>query len=391
MSALESALLIVDDNEDNRYTLTRRLRREGYTNLASVNDGVQALDLLQSHNVDLVLLDIMMPGLNGYEVLQRMRADERLRHIPVIMISAVDELESVIRCVELGAMDYLPKPFNPTLLRARVGATLEKKQLRDELVRHTRRMEQELETAREIQLHLVPTDFAAVTAEQPIEIFAMLEPAREVGGDLYDFFWITPERLCLVMADVSDKGAGAALFMARAKSVIRLLAVLLPGHNGRSPTAADIVSRVNEELCRDNLHGLFVTLVLALLNTTTGEIEYCNAGHNLPCVVAPQTGVTQLNSARGKPVGIRESFRYESATLKLAYGDTFFVFTDGITEAMNVSGELFGEERLLGVLRGCIKAAPRDMVTAVLQDVHGFAGDAAPSDDIAVLACRWVA
>jgi sigma-B regulation protein RsbU (phosphoserine phosphatase) len=134
-----------------------------------------------------------------------------------------------------------------------------------------------------------------------------------------------------------------------------------------------------------------VTLVLALLNTTTGEIEYCNAGHNLPCVVAPQTGVTQLNSARGKPVGIRESFRYESATLKLAYGDTFFVFTDAITEAMNVSGELFGEERLLGVLRGCIKAAPRDMVTAVLQDVHGFAGDAAPSDDIAVLACRWVA
>ncbi len=389
MSASTSALLIVDDNEDNRYTLTRRLQREGYENLTTANDGQQALDLLQSRPFDLLLLDVMMQGLNGYEVLERMRADNRLRHIPVIMISALDEIESVIRCIELGAEDYLSKPFNPTLLRARVGASLEKKRLRDELVRHTRRMEQELETAREIQLSMVPAEFPAPTPERPLEIFATLQPAREVGGDLYDFFWVSPVRLCLVVADVSDKGAGAALFMARAKSVIHLLASLLPGQGGRPATAAELMARVNQELCRDNPHCLFVTLVLATLDARTGELEYCSAGHHPPCVISPQAQVTQLNSARGKPVGIRDSFHYETATLKLAPGDSFFIFTDGITEAMNEPGELFGEERLLASLRSCAKHPPRDLVSAVLRDVREFAGAAAPSDDIAALACRW--
>jgi sigma-B regulation protein RsbU (phosphoserine phosphatase) len=389
MSASTSALLIVDDNEDNRYTLTRRLQREGYGNLTTANDGQQALDLLQTRPFDLLLLDVMMQGLNGYEVLERMRADNRLRHIPVIMISALDEIDSVIRCVELGAEDYLAKPFNPTLLRARVGASLEKKRLRDELVRHTHRMERELETAREIQLSMVPNEFPAPTPERPLEIFATLQPAREVGGDLYDFFWVSPERLCLVVADVSDKGAGAALFMARAKSVIHLLASLLPGQGGRPATAAELMARVNQELCRDNPHGLFVTLVLATLDARTGELEYCSAGHHPPCVISPQAEVMQLDGARGKPVGIRESFRYEAATLKLAPGDSFFIFTDGITEAMNEQGELFGEERLLASLRSCTKHPPRDLVAAVLRDVREFAGAAAPSDDIAALACRW--
>jgi len=389
MSSSHSALLIVDDNEDNRYTLTRRLQREGYTNFATAADGEQALELLGARPFDLVLLDVMMPGLNGYEVLERMRADIRLRHVPVIMISAVDEIESVIRCIELGAEDYLPKPFNPTLLRARVGASLEKKRLRDELVRHTHRMEKELETAREIQLSMVPIEFAAPTAERPLEIFATLLPAREVGGDLYDFFWLSPERLCLVVADVSDKGAGAALFMARAKSVIHLLASLLTGQGECPATVAELMERANQELCRDNPHGMFVTLVLATLNARTGEVEYCNAGHNPPCVIAPQTGATQLNGARGKPVGIRANFRYEAATLKLAPGESLFIFTDGITEAMNESGELFGEERLLASLQSCAMHPPCDVVVAVLRNVREFAGAAAPSDDIAALACRW--
>jgi adenylate cyclase len=127
------ALLVVDDNEDNRYTLTRRLKREGYENLTTANDGRQALELLKSRKFDLLLLDIMMPEMNGYQVLEHLKADAELRHLPVIMISAVGEVESVVRCIELGAEDYLPKPFDATLLRARVGASLEKKRLRDEV------------------------------------------------------------------------------------------------------------------------------------------------------------------------------------------------------------------------------------------------------------------
>jgi adenylate cyclase len=145
MSQDQSALLVIDDNEDNRYTLSQRLKRQGYANVTTAKDGIEGLDLLRSRPFDLVLLDIMMPGLNGYQVLEQLKADDRLRHVPVIMISAVDELDSVIRCIELGAEDYLPKPFNPTLLRARVGACLEKKRLHDELAGWARTLEQRVE------------------------------------------------------------------------------------------------------------------------------------------------------------------------------------------------------------------------------------------------------
>jgi class 3 adenylate cyclase len=142
MTPSDAALLVVDDNEDNRYTLTRRLKRLGYLNLDTANDGRQALGILRAKKLDLVLLDIMMPEMNGYEVLEQMQADAELRHLPVIMISAVGEMESVVRCIELGAEDYLPKPFDATLLRARVGASLEKKRLRDEVREWGKMLEQ---------------------------------------------------------------------------------------------------------------------------------------------------------------------------------------------------------------------------------------------------------
>src|SRR5262249_27129083 len=134
-----------DDNEDNRYTLTRRLAREGYTRVLTAINGRQALELLEEQRVDLVLLDIMMPELNGYAVLERLKVNERLRHVPVIMISAVDEFESVIRCIELGAEDYLQKPINPVLLRARIGAALERKALHDHLARWNETLAQRVE------------------------------------------------------------------------------------------------------------------------------------------------------------------------------------------------------------------------------------------------------
>ena len=145
MSGSDAALLVVDDIDDNRFALSRRLARQGYLNVTTAVDGRQALELLNSKSFDLVLLDIMMPTVNGYEVLAQMKASSSLRHIPVIMISAVDEIESVIRCIELGAEDYLPKPFNPTLLRARVGACLERKRLHDQVTTRTRELSEALE------------------------------------------------------------------------------------------------------------------------------------------------------------------------------------------------------------------------------------------------------
>ena len=229
MKADNAALLVVDDNEDNRYTLTRRLNREGYRNLSTANDGRAALDMLRAGKFDLVLLDIMMPELNGYEVLEQLKADAQLRDIPVIMISALEEIDSVIRCVELGAEDYLSKPFNPTLLRARVGASLEKKRLRDAVRESLARLEQEIEGARKAQLNMLPSRFPAVSPQQPVQVHALMDPAREVGGDLYDAFYASDGLFCLLVGDVSGKGAAAGMFMARTRSLVRMaVAELLP-------------------------------------------------------------------------------------------------------------------------------------------------------------------
>ena len=156
MTLTDAAVLVVDDSDDNRFTLTRRLEREGYTDVAEARNGRETLRLLRQKRFDLVLLDIMMPEMNGIQVLEHMRADMALREIPVIMISAVDELDSVVRCIELGAADYLAKPFNPILLRARVGACLEKKRLRDQEAEYVTRLEGERRRADTLLRALLP-------------------------------------------------------------------------------------------------------------------------------------------------------------------------------------------------------------------------------------------
>ena len=384
----DAALLLVDDNEDNRYTLNRRLQREGYANLTSAVDGRQALELLSARSFDLVLLDVMMPDLNGYEVLERMRADDQLRHIPVIMISALDEIDSVIRCVELGAEDYLSKPFNPTLLRARVGASLEKKRLRDEIVTVINRLEYELESARKVQLGMVPIDFSVPTAAGQVEIFATLEPARQIGGDLYDFFWSEDGKLYFVIADVSDKGAPAALFMARTKTMIRMVATLAGTRDGAPVEPSLIIRKVNEELCLDNREGMFVTVIFGILDPATAVVSFCNAGHNPPYIVSSTNGVVALAGPRSKPLGIRPTFSYETATHKLDPGDCLFLYTDGITEAMNPAGDWLSEVRLeeaLGTLAGEPASA---VVGKIIETVREFAATAPQADDIAAMAIR---
>ncbi len=390
MSGFASTLLIVDDNEDNRYTLTRRLQREGFSNLVSASDGQEALDLLHSRTFDLVLLDVMMPGLNGYDVLERMRADSRLRHIPVIMISAQDELASVIRCIELGAEDYLSKPFNPTLLRARIGACLEKKRLRDEIVDVLDQIEAELQAARQIQLSMVPKVFLPPTPERPVEVHATLEPARRVGGDLYDFFWGEDGRLYFVVADVSDKGAPAALFMARTKTMIRLVATLHGLPDGSAMAPHQVIEKVNEGLSVENEQGMFVTVFFGIVDPMTETLAYCNAGHNLPYLLGVNRELSLLKGARGKPLGIRPAFTYESAVVELTPGDRLFVYTDGITEALNSAGEFFSQERLETALDELGHASARELVEGVMSRVRAFAADAAQADDIAAMGLRFV-
>ena len=387
----DARLLVVDDNEDNRYTLTRRLKREGYSQLLFATNGREALDVLRDHPIDLVLLDIMMPDMNGYEVLERMKADARLRDVPVVMISAVDEVDSVVRCVELGAEDYLAKPFNATLLRARVGASLEKKRLRDEVLRHVMRMEEDLAAARDIQLGMVPSTFPPASAAFPVDLYATLHPAFEVGGDLYDFFLGDDHTLCFVIADVSGKGAAAALFMARAKALIRTVAKLLARADGRCPKPAEIVGHVNEELCRDNPGSMFVTAFVATLDLHDRTLSYCNAGHNCPYLLgADASAVTALSEARGRLLGINADAPYATHSRTLG-SELLFLYTDGITEAENAAGEFFDDAGLEASLRAAAGKDAKGVVESVISAVRAFAGEARQSDDIAAIGLRLTA
>lgn len=381
-------ILVVDDTPNNVTLLEDMLTARGYE-VATARDGVEALEKVASGAPDLVLLDIMMPRMNGYEVLEHLRADAKLRHVPVIMISAVDEIESVIRCIGLGAEDYLSKPFNPTLLRARVGASLEKKRLRDEIVEHVERIERDLEFARAIQLSMVPTEFPLPSAEYPLAVHATLQPARAVGGDLYDCFWIAPGRLCLVVADVSDKGASAALFMARTKTTIRLLATPIGKIAGHVPSPAELVEGINAELCRDNPHAMFVTLFLCMVDAASGDLHWCSAGHPRPYLVSSEGKVSAVVRGHSAPVGLEPAEACSSGRMRFAPGESLFMYTDGITEATNEQGEFFGDDRLEAALRSCAGEAPEEMVRAILRHVRTFTGPAAASDDIAALACRW--
>jgi sigma-B regulation protein RsbU (phosphoserine phosphatase) len=265
-----------------------------------------------------------------------------------------------------------------------VGSSLEKKRLRDAIAAALDRLEQELRSAREVQLSMVPGDFPAPTPARPVEIFATLEPAREIGGDLYDFFWGDDGRLHLVVADVSGKGAPAALFMARTKTALRLAAALAPA------APHEIVARVNAELCLDNRHGMFVTLFFGVLDPALRTLAFCNAGHNPPYVVSRDGGVVPVGRPRGIPLGIRPAFAHATGELRLAPDASVFLFTDGITEAMDAAGELFGEGRLEAALRSLAGESAGTMVREVVGAVRAFAGAAPQADDIAALALRLV-
>jgi len=385
----DAALLVVDDNEDNRYTLAQRLKRQGYGNLSMAANGREALEAMHERRFDLVLLDVMMPELNGYEVLEQMRADPVLRDIPVIMISAVDQLESVVRCIELGAEDYLAKPFNPTLLRARVGASLEKKRLRDQVDASLARLEHELDAARTLQMSMLPRVFPDWSEARPVQLHAYMEPAREVGGDLYDFFFAPPNVLCFVVADVSGKGAHAAIHMARTRSLVRMAVELHRRLGVERAEAHSIVEAVNQELCQDNSECMFATVVAGFLDVSSGVLECVNAGHPAPWLLRADREPERMSAAPQLPLGVKAGTRYSAHTFRLEPGDSLFVCTDGVAEAMNEANEFYSEHRLESALNSLRGAAPADMLRLVREDVARFTGDAPVADDLTMLAVLW--
>jgi phosphoserine phosphatase RsbU/P len=244
------------------------------------------------------------------------------------------------------------------------------------------RIESELQIAHEIQMSMVPKIFPPFPERSEFDIFATLVPAKEVGGDLYDFFFIDDDHLCFAVGDVSGKGVPASLFMAVTKTLFRATA-----GNGGSP--GEILARLNTEISRDNESCMFVTFFCAILNIRTGQVDYSNAGHNLPFYLS-RDGVSPLENFGGISLGLMEQCPYASGRLVLGAGESLLLYTDGVTEAMNPSRTLYSDERLEQFLGTNRSSAPRQIIGDLVSDVRHFAGEAPQSDDITVLALQYL-
>ena len=393
MPVHDAKLLIVDDNADNRDVLARRLKRLGYENVAFAEDGIEAMAAIAADRFDAVLLDVMMPRMNGIEVLEAMRDQERLEQTPVIMISAATEIDTVVRCIELGAEDYLPKPFNPTLLRARLGSVLEKRALRAELRRQLDRLEKEMAEARHQQLSMVPTEFPRYERQRDgraliVETHGAMHPAREVGGDLYDCFEAGPDTLCFAVGDVSGKGMPAALFMARARSLLRAITLQIVATTGAPPKPSDMLAVVNEELCKNNPLCMFITLFVGFLDLHTGAIAFSNAGHVRPFLLPADGAAYELDSRPGMPLGVMEDVVHANSEIHLGRGEAIVVITDGLPEMMNPEGAFYTLERVVEDLNAQKNASAEALIGHLVTQVMTFSAGTDQADDVTVLAVR---
>jgi sigma-B regulation protein RsbU (phosphoserine phosphatase) len=379
-------VLVVDDNALNCDLLVRRLRRMGLENIDVANDGDEALERLREVRYDLVLLDVMMPGRDGHGVLAALREEGQLPELPVLMVSAADEMEGVVRCIEMGAQDYLTKPINAPLLEARVRTTIERSLLRYRVAEQLERTRRDLLAARRLQLAMVPPDHEHPGEHGPLRVATRLSPAREIGGDLIDHFALGDGHYLLALGDVSGKGAEAALCMARTVSLLRALG---RQHwqtlSDAAGAVAAIVAGTNDALCEGNDSAMFVTLFVAIADLTGGRLSFACAGHPPPYLCTDGT-VQALGVAPGLPVGVMPGFSPTVSTVDVPPNACLLAFSDGVTEAMNGDGELLGHPRLEAFLAACMDFSPPGVLAAVGAGIDAFVIDAEQADDIALLA-----
>jgi sigma-B regulation protein RsbU (phosphoserine phosphatase) len=372
----ESRVLIVDDVKANVDVLVSALRDDHKLSVAL--DGESALRAIEKNPPDLVLLDIVMPGLDGYEVCRRLRASKNTQEIPVMFLSSLDEVKSKTLGFEVGGNDYLTKPFEVLEVKARVRSLLKAKAYSDAV---KEKMAAELAIAREIQLGILPSNIAAQVAGTNYEVCAVLEPALEVGGDLYEVLRLDDGRLLVAVGDVSGKGIPASLFMAVTTTLLRTMA-----RQYHKPE--EILLQVNNALEVQNPRGMFVTMMCLILDPATGIVTCANAGHPSAVLVRPgEKPCTTLNST-GMVSGVISGIEISSVTLELRSGDILVLYTDGVTEAFNSKNIMFEESGLLDCLGNADRMGAEEAVSAVVEAVRHHAAGFPQSDDITVVAVR---
>jgi sigma-B regulation protein RsbU (phosphoserine phosphatase) len=372
----ESRILIVDDVKANIDVLVQALREEYKLSVAL--NGESALRTAEKNPPDLVLLDIMMPGMDGYEVCRRLRSAPPTREVPVMFLSALEDVQNKTQGFEAGGNDYLTKPFEILEVKARVRSLLRAKAYTDAV---KEQIASELRIAREIQLGILPADIAACTRGTGLDIQAVLEPAKEVGGDLYEVLRTDDGRLVVVVGDVSGKGIPAALFMAVTMTLVRTIA-----RQCKKPE--EIVLQMSDALAAQNPRNMFVTLACAVVEWEKRLVTCASAGHPSPVLLRPGSAPSLPLPSTAMVAGIFPGMEVSAEAMQLHPGDTLVFYTDGVTEAFDAKGSMFGEARLLEQLAREPGASAADTVAAVLAAVRHHAGEHPQSDDITVLAIR---
>jgi phosphoserine phosphatase RsbU/P len=391
--------LLVGRSVQDAAPLVQKLGSEGYL-LVPEADPERAVLRLRSDKFEFVLIDLDGSGAGGRTFVEALRGDAQFEDLPVLVTSRSDEMEAIERSLESGADDYLPNVFGSAILRARIGAALDRRNILD-----GQSIRREMSVARNIQRDFLPESLPEVS---DLELEAALRPARDVSGDFYDCFLLSSGEVILVVGDVCDKGVGAALFMALFRSLIRASADPVGGGaiqmiGGRhtmvmqalqSASPADLLTRVagftNDYIAR--LHGrtnMFATVFLASIEPYSGELVYVNAGHEPALIIAPDGKIEELRPT-GPALGMLPDSRFTAVTRELGKGHSLFAFTDGLVEAHSPGGEVYGSERLRELARAQGGKPASELVRAVLDAMRAFGRQSDPHDDLTMLAARRV-
>jgi sigma-B regulation protein RsbU (phosphoserine phosphatase) len=366
-------ILIVDDTPANLQLLTKMLSDEGYR-VRPVPNGAMALSAALLEPPDLVLLDIKMPEMDGYAVCEQMKAEEKMRDIPIIFISALDATQDKVKAFQAGGLDYITKPFQVEEVLARVETHITLRHLQAQLQEANQKMMAELALAGEVQASFLMQETPSIEGWQ---LSIILQPSRETSGDFYDIKLLPNDRLGVLVADVVDKGAAAALFMALSWTLFQTYAAEFPSQPEM------VLSAVNNRILEHTKARQYVTAFYAILELSSGKLVYCNAGHCPPFLFkADQDGGPEQLIRTGVPLGIFDDQTWNRAAEQLDPGDVLVLYSDGVTEAQNVAYRLFGEERLIDSVERKFGEDALDIQTGLIGDLNDFTGGTTQSDDI---------
>jgi len=369
------SILLVDDNPTNLQVLFQTLEGVGCKLLIAKN-GNGALAIAGKALPDLILLDIMMPDIDGYEVCRRLKTDPATADIPVIFLSALVETEDKVKGLHLGAVDYITKPFQPDEVIARVNTHLTIHRLKREVESQKDQLEHELEVVSEVQRKLLPKKLPEIDG---FKLAAHYETSRYAGGDYYDIIQIPDNRWGFLIADAEGHSAPAAVLMAMTCALFRAYP------NSPNDPAA-VLHYLNEHLCKV-ADPSFMTALYAVYDSGRQTMRIARAGQPLPMVYqAEAQKAYELDCPGVYPLGIEPyGIEIPVTEVKLTAGDRFLIYTDGLSERFNVAGDTYGEERLLKPLAADNATAPQDVIAAIMADVEQFAGNHPADDDQALL------